>query len=928
MRGTMTRSHFAWSRAKGDDAVEAYRPGSESESEAIPHHTTHRDVTTDAQTMQDSGRTTDTLANGLSHDDPAVGPRTGVPENPTDASDPGSMGFFDLTKSSAASEATLPPELRPWWMDEAEIQTWMTTLMDDAKANVEVLSCADQLHKQAVLFIHQEIKRDVFMQQVRKARLPLRAWKKALSETEAVVRTQMQDARRERDLQQVYHDMDRGIFDHWAAIESRVLTLTQAHGPDAILTSPPILALLERTLIAGYTLDEMQRLGRSAANGAWSNAKFKSWLQMLHGRLKAQTMQAKAQEHGLTIIEGADAPNHSEILPPTFDGMIIPDGYHVTPSGIGMITYNELGDPVERPIALWPMVILRHLVNADTDQEYAEVGWLSPHSESQWKRRIVSQGVISNAQQILQLADHGAPVNSNNTKGLIAYLESFIRLNAHRYPRVLATSRLGWQKSSRGFVAGNHQYWDQDGQPSLVEFLADSAGDQQKAEGFHAHGTFEEWLRIVDRVRDYPAVMIAVLASLATPLLHLVQAPNFVIDYGGNTSTGKTTSLELAASVWGQPDLKSGPAAMFSWASTHVGAETLSQLMSGMPVILDDTKTVQGNPRKVVEILYGVVSGMGKLRGAKAGGSRMTGHWRTILMSSGEQPVTSFSTDGGIKTRTLAITVRPFGQGEQTTLITAIKREMKAHYGHAGAAFAQWLLQHRAQWSNWAQDYQLRLAELGRNRTEGAARLMEYRGVLELTAALLDQAWASQKRSWTWADLIASTAWDALWANFEAKASDPLDLRQALRQFGSWAQAHAEEFMGRRTDENHPPLQWTGQWKLTSAGSGNPDELCVYTHILEKRLSDWGYFPESIINGWYDKRWLRRDPDGYHANPRIRIMEGPEAGQQKRVFYVLSPLGLQVAFDDEADDEANEVSADEESLSSYMTGDDADDYPI
>ena len=122
------------------------------------------------------------------------------------------------------------------------------------------------------------------------------------------------------------------------------------------------------------------------------------------------------------------------------------------------------------------------------------------------------------------------------------------------------------------------------------------------------------------------------------------------------------------------------------------------------------------------------------------------------------------------------------------------------------------------------------------------------------------------------------------------------DLRQTLRQLGSWAYAHTEEFMGRRTDTEHPPLHWLGQWKRVSHGHARPDELCVYTHVLERLLEDWGYRPEIVINGWYAQGWLRRDSDGRHRLPHIVIAQGSDAGQRKRVFYVLSRTGRAIAL--------------------------------
>ncbi|WP_053958378.1 DUF927 domain-containing protein [Sulfobacillus thermosulfidooxidans] len=809
-----------------------------------------------------------------------------------------------------------PPDAADWSQDTDPV-AWVSDLAqrmhDRVKAHAlpEELLAPDTLRRLAVLAYHHPKTWDLVRPILTKA-VPWKLWRVEFREAQDQLRADWQQAEVELALMQLAWDLEHHQVSSWEQLADLITHICTTGGPD-YLRHPLVLRALGLAW-ADYR-DGIERLGRSLTNGRWLKTDWTDWLKSIARLNPSSASRRKAQERGLQIVspsdsastpgDGVDHPMEAmEVswdpdLPPAFDGLVVPEGYRVTRQGLFQITWSLDGEPVERLVAQWPLVILRHLTNLDTDQEYADLGWLSPHSERVWKRRIVSHGVISHAQQIVTLADYGAPVNSNNAKAIIAFLDAFHRANADHYPRVFATSRLGWQSHQRGFAVGVDQYYDATGTLQVVEFLADSAGDQQKAQGFHAQGDAASWWAMLDDVVAFPAVMIAVLSSLATPLLHLIGAPNFVLDYGGITSSGKTTTLEIAASVWGQPDLKNGPAAMFSWASTNVGVEMLSQLISGLPVILDDTKTVQGNPRKVTEILYGIVSGIGKMRGAKAGGSRATGHWRTILLSSGEQPITSFTTDGGIKTRTLSVTQAPWGDEDQAELVQDIKRTIRAHYGHAGSAFIAWLLQHRDQWSTWAHAYQMRLADLGRHHTRGTARLMEYRALLEVTADLLDQAQLGGERAWTWGMVTQGEGWQELWNRFEEQANDPLGLHKALRQLGSWIQSHAEEFMGHRTDTDHPPLQWAGQWKLTSSRHGHPASPCIYTHVLEQLLMQWDYWPPAIIDGWYAQGWLQTE--GIHRLPKVTILEGPDAGQRKRVFYVLSDRGMQVAFGEDED---------------------------
>ena len=75
--------------------------------------------------------------------------------------------------------------------------------------------------------------------------------------------------------------------------------------------------------------------------------------------------------------------------------------------------------------------------------------------------------------------------------------------------------------------------------PVSVTFSGADQGDEQLVDGFHAAGTLEGWLAAISSVRDFPRVQFAIFASLVPPLLPIVKAPNFAINFSGPTSVGK-----------------------------------------------------------------------------------------------------------------------------------------------------------------------------------------------------------------------------------------------------------------------------------------------------------------------------------------------------------------------------------------------------
>lgn len=90
-----------------------------------------------------------------------------------------------------------------------------------------------------------------------------------------------------------------------------------------------------------------------------------------------------------------------------------------------------------------------------------------------------------------------------------------------------------------------------DWREDFVTFHGADAGDAQWAKAFHAVGSAAGWSQAVSLLAPYPCAILSVYGSLAPVLLSIIQAPNFCIDWSGFTSTGKTTVLRVAASVWG-----------------------------------------------------------------------------------------------------------------------------------------------------------------------------------------------------------------------------------------------------------------------------------------------------------------------------------------------------------------------------------------
>lgn len=161
--------------------------------------------------------------------------------------------------------------------------------------------------------------------------------------------------------------------------------------------------------------------------------------------------------------------------------------------------------------------------------------------------------------------------------------------------------------------------------------------------------------------------------------------------FEGGSSSGKTTALQIAASVWG------GPEHVRSWRATDNGLENIAVLHNDNVLILDEVGQVNG--KILAECAYMLANGQGKGRSSREGNLRKSHSWRLLFLSSGELGLADKLAENGLKSRG-GQEVRFVGLAVDTSMLTELHgfphagavvnrlKELTAfHYGHAGRAF-------------------------------------------------------------------------------------------------------------------------------------------------------------------------------------------------------------------------------------------------
>ena len=78
------------------------------------------------------------------------------------------------------------------------------------------------------------------------------------------------------------------------------------------------------------------------------------------------------------------------------------------------------------------------------------------------------------------------------------------------------------------------------------------------------------------------------------------------------------------------------------------------------------------------KIVYMISGGQGRIRGNKGGGLQHTQQWRTVAIATGEEPISTSTSQTGVSTRTIEVYGAPFDNEEDAS---DIHRQTAINYG-------------------------------------------------------------------------------------------------------------------------------------------------------------------------------------------------------------------------------------------------------
>ena len=414
-------------------------------------------------------------------------------------------------------------------------------------------------------------------------------------------------------------------------------------------------------------------------------------------KLEASESYECIKEQAIEIIELADTayyPEWRKDKAPQFNApMVHGDGrFELYPDGLFFVKYN-LDDPANITFKFKAFVCSPIEIIAKTRDTGSET-WgrlLKWHDDDsilhQWSMPLsLLQGDTREYRR--ELASQGLNITTNSRQR--SYLDTYIQ----DYPihkRALCVDKLGWHDEQYilpdGAIGGDGK--------QLIVYQSAHAINSTIAQ----QGTLAQWRdELCKPLAEQSRFVFSMACAFAGQLLELFDDDGGGFHILGSSSMGKSLSLKLAASVWGNPDKY-----VKTWRSTDNALEGTASEHNDSFLPLDEIS--ECDPKIIGKTAYMLANGKSKGRSTITGHNRTAKTWRIIFLSNGEESLQNFMAQAGQKTNA-GIEVRvahidaDAGKGLKTfdSLVLAdtgaaqadkIKELSHAYYGSAGIAWLE-----------------------------------------------------------------------------------------------------------------------------------------------------------------------------------------------------------------------------------------------
>lgn len=201
------------------------------------------------------------------------------------------------------------------------------------------------------------------------------------------------------------------------------------------------------------------------------------------------------------------------------------------------------------------------------------------------------------------------------------------------------TALAGWQNGA--YILPNGEMI---GEPKSPVYFTQKTMDTL---GYTTKGTLESWQsEIAGNIRGNYSMMIGIATALTAPLLKILGLSSFGVHLYGDSSKGKSTTIHLANSIYGDKSKL-----VKTWNSTPYAIQQEAVARNDGFLTLDEIGQAK-NAKDLEAIAYDIFNETGKMQGKKEGGNREINRWKITALSTGEKDLETQLRMQGVKIHT------------------------------------------------------------------------------------------------------------------------------------------------------------------------------------------------------------------------------------------------------------------------------------
>lgn len=320
------------------------------------------------------------------------------------------------------------------------------------------------------------------------------------------------------------------------------------------------------------------------------------------------------------------------------------------------------------------MSVINQEVNLDTSEHFVNLEF-QPINDSEHRLLKVQAADIVTYHSLNKLASKGLDVNEVNKQKVIKAL----RQSRENAPYIQSHQTLGFVQRNNQLVF-NHQ----------VSYGLDAASSYVGPLDIQPKGDEDIYMDMIQsEVIGTLGLELALVFGVSSAMLGFIntQYPmeSLMVHLVGSSSCGKSTTAILAASIWGNCNLREN--GLISSFNTTLNA--LQKRLSGnfgVVQCLDELNQYSGND--ITKLIYSLSEGRIRSRLNKECEINQLESWNTLILSTGEKSILGMATQNeGLRVRLFEFTMPQWTKSAENS--NQIKSITAQNYGWLGLRFIQ-----------------------------------------------------------------------------------------------------------------------------------------------------------------------------------------------------------------------------------------------